>query len=169
MELKFNRALFRLLFFLAITIYTDSVFAQDGNFGTKKFILSTGLSYQGQFFGELSLMRAKSAYGSGVIALKGYKLGVESNFNGNNFIYAPKFSYEYSILNITLKAGTTAYIHKQHVDIRLLPEISITSLVIVNLTYGYGVPLFSSENSEVSRHKIALVFNLDKKLWKNIK
>jgi hypothetical protein len=126
-------------------------------------ILSPGISYQGQWFGEVNLMRAKIT-GAGPCSapvIGGARLGVEFNFDRHHFVYAPKLGFEVSTMLISLRGNAIAYIDDGKTDLRLLPEIGLSLLGLANLNYGYGAPLLKFEATAATRHRISLTVNLD--------
>ena len=135
----------------------------------RKVILSPGVSYQGQFFGELNLMFSKLWIEHAGTAIIGPRIGVESNFNPTKFIYAPKIGYEISGLLIAMRASTIGYIEKGKLDLRILPELGTSLLGAVNLTYGYNIPLKTFRATDVTKHRVTLTANLDFELWEALK
>lgn len=134
----------------------------------KKLILSPGASYQKEFFGELSIMYAETAMNHTGLGIYGPKLGVEVNFDSDNFIYAPKLGFEVDVLFFSVRASAVSYINDGDVDLRLLPEVGFSFFGLANLTYGYGVPVLSHKINDVSRHRVTLTFNLSRDLWRDI-
>ncbi|MES2848931.1 MAG: hypothetical protein V4685_07740 [Bacteroidota bacterium] len=161
----------KLFSFILFLITVSITHAQSNSInGGHTFIISPGTSYQSQFFAELNLMYAgdKSLNGgpcSGSFAA-GPRIGVEYNFNSSNNIIAPKIGYEVSGLVICLRANAVYYIGKHINDLRLLPEAGFSLTGAINLTYGFSIPLLSNRLTEVSRSRITLTFNCNKKLWR---
>jgi hypothetical protein len=135
----------------------------------RKLILSPGVSYQRQFFGELNVMFSKLWIEHAGTAIIGPRIGVESNFSPTNFIYAPKIGYELSGLLISTRANMVGYIEKDKLDLRILPELGTSFLGAVNLTYGYNIPLKAFRATDVSKHRATLTANLDLELWEALK
>ena len=134
----------------------------------KKLILSPGVSYQKEFFGELSIMYAETAMNHTGFGIYGPKLGVELNFKSDNFIYAPKLGFEIDVLFFSVRANIVSYIDSGDVDLRLLPEVGFSFLGLANLTYGYSIPVLSYRIEDISRHRVTLTFNLSRDLWRDI-
>lgn len=159
-------------YFIIYTILTLSPIFSFGQEITKKntgkLIFSPGISYQKQFFGEINMMYSKIEEGHGVIANWGPRVGIEANFSGSNFIYAPKIGYELDAVFLALRGNLINYIDKGNVDLRILPEAGLSFFGAVNLTYGYGIPLLKFESVQISRHRITLTINLNSKLWGRI-
>ncbi|WP_207434054.1 hypothetical protein [Sabulibacter ruber] len=135
----------------------------------RKVIVSPGVSYQGQFFGEFNLMYSKlwgEHFGTFLI---GPRLGIETNFNPTNFIYAPKIGYEISGLLFSTRANMVGYIENENLDLRLLPELGTSLLGLVNLNYGYNIPLKTFRATDVSKHRVTLTANVDIELWERLK
>lgn len=128
-------------------------------------ILSPGISYQGQFFGEINLMYASHYIGHGGNAIWGPRVGIEANVNKDRFIYAPKLGFELSGLLIAVRGNAVGYIDNKRLDLRLLPEAGISLLGAVNLTYGYNLPILSFKSPEVARHRVTLTANIHRELW----
>jgi hypothetical protein len=148
-------------YFLFLLMLSSSSFGQ-----TKKersdyrLILSPGLSFQGQVFGELNLMYAKMENGGpcNPPVIYGLRLGVETNFNKDHFVYAPKIGYELNGL-ISFRGNIITYIDNGHTDLRILPEIGI-GFIYFSLNYGYSIPILDFRTPDISRSRISLTFNL---------
>lgn len=137
-------------------------------FAQKKLILSPGISYQKEFLGELSIMYAETAMNNTGFGIYGPKLGVEMNFDSDNFIYAPKLGFEVDVLFFSVRGSAVSYINHGDVDLRLLPEVGLSFFGLANLTYGYGFPVLKHEVRDVSRHRVTLTFNLSRDLWRDL-
>jgi hypothetical protein len=142
------------------------VSAQKSDGDVRKLILSPGVSWQGGLFEEMNLMLARSIIETGGNAFWGPRLGIETNFNSGHFIYALKFGYELSGLLICLRGNAILYVDGQKTDLRLLPEAGFSLFGAVDLTYGYSIPLLKSRINESPNHRITLIFNLHRELWK---
>ncbi len=134
----------------------------------KKLILSPGVSYQKEFFGELSIMYAETAMNHTGLGIYGPKLGVEMNFKSDNFIYAPKLGFEVDVLFFCVRASAVGYIEDSNVDLRILPEVGFSFFGLANLTYGYSIPVMNYRVEDISRHRVTLTFNLSRDLWRDI-
>ena len=155
-----------ILTLLIVAIPALSAIGQDMSEDNKpKLILSPGISYQGQFFGEINLMYSKFAIEHSGNAIWGPRIGIEANFNHDKFIYAPKVGYEFSGMLIALRGNAVGYIDDKKLDLRLLPEAGISLLGAVNLTYGYNLPILSFKSTEVARHRITLTANVNRGIW----
>jgi len=121
------------------------------------WFISPGVSYQKQFMGELNIM-----YGTHFeIGIVGTKIGIETNFDFDHFVFAPKIGGELSFLPISLRASSLAYTNgKGQWDWRLLPEVGLSFLGGINLSYGYGIPLLKERMPNVGGHRISLVLNI---------
>lgn len=151
-----------IILFVIISFWVTSQ-EKDSN---RIFIFSPGISCQKEFFTDISFLYGSHIMESGAIGIWGFKFGVESNFSNSNFIYAPKIGYELSFLNMTFRGSLLNLRSNNRSEFRLLPEISVTSFIILTLTYGYAIPLQKREFNEISSHRFSLTLNLDRKLWK---
>lgn len=134
----------------------------------KKLILSPGVSYQKEFFAELSIMYAETAMNNTGLGIYGPRLGVEVNFDSDNFIYAPKLGFEVDVLFLSVRANAVSYIDSGDVDLRILPEVGFSFFGLANLTYGYGIPVLNHRVEDISRHRVTLTFNLSRDLWRDL-
>jgi hypothetical protein len=154
--------------FLLILLFTafalSDVIGQD-KVPERKLILSPGLSFQKQVFGEINLMYSKLELSHSGTAIYGPRIGIETNFNPDHFIYAPKIGYEFSGLIFSFRGSTAGYIDNKKLDLRLLPEAGLSLLGAINLTYGYNIPVLDFRTSKISNHKVSLTTNLDWDLW----
>jgi len=137
-------------------------------FAQKRLIFSPVVSYQKEFFGELSLMYAETAMQHSGLGIYGPRLGVGMNFNADDFIFAPKLGFEIDVIFLSVRANAVGYINRGDVDLRLLPELGVSFFGLANLIYGYGIPVLSSELGSVSRHSVTLTVNLSRDLWNDI-
>ena len=132
-------------------------------------ILSPGVSLQGNgnIYAELNLMLAKLESGGpcNPSALTGPRIGIETNFRNDHFVYAPKIGWEASGLLFCFRGNAVTYIDKGKVDLRILPEIGLSLLSGINLIYGYNIPLLDYRTTATTRHRLTLTVNLDFDLW----
>ena len=130
------------------------------------YVLAPGLIYQHQLFGELNLLFAKIECAMcAPCVIYGPYIGVESNFNSKNYIYGFKAGYQIAMLPISLRGSVVNYIDNKQSDLRLLPEIGLSFLGIVNLNYGYNIPLLHFQSNSIAKHRLSLVINLSRELW----
>lgn len=127
------------------------------------YALSPGIAYQGQPFYELNLLVGRYESGLSGNAFLGARIGMETNFaNGDACVFAPKVGIEFSGMLICFRGTVLTYINGPHTQLRLLPEIGISLFCFANLTYGYAFPVSKSDHFDVSGHRIALSFNLNR-------
>ncbi|MCP2043912.1 hypothetical protein [Pontibacter sp. HSC-36F09] len=155
-----------ILVFFIVCVTVLSAKGQDTPIKDKpKLILSPGISYQGQFLGEINLMYASQYIGHGGNAIWGPRVGIEANINKDRFIYAPKLGFELSGLLIAVRGNVVGYIDDKRLDLRLLSEAGISLLGAVNLTYGYNLPVLNFKSLEIASHRIMLTANVHREIW----
>lgn len=127
----------------------------------KNLILSAGFSYQGQghYYGEINFMFSKPDIDIYSKYDMGPKIGVEATLNHNHFVYAPKISVE-TVAVFTYRGSIISYIDNGKVDLRLLPEIGVSSFGVFSITYGYNIALLDFKSPETTNNRITLTFNL---------
>jgi hypothetical protein len=140
-------------------LLTSSIMGQPPD---KKIVLSPGLSYQGQFLGEMNLMQLKGIRSRESVLVRGPRIGLEFNFNTSHFIYAPKIGYEWTFIFFTLRGNVISYVDQRKIDLRFLPEIGLSMIGYANLTYGYNVPLLNFKSAEIDNHRITFTINIDR-------
>ena len=132
-------------------------------------ILSPGFSTQGNgnYYTEINFMYAKLESGGPCTppALYGPRIGLETNFNNNHLVYAPKIGWEGSSFLFGIRGSIISYIDQGQIDLRFLPEIGISLLSGVNLFYGYNIPLRDFRTTATTKHRLTLTINLDFDLW----
>ncbi|MBB6609912.1 hypothetical protein H7F15_02580 [Pontibacter sp. Tf4] len=151
--------------FLVFNLIVLSDVIGQVNLPERRLILSPGLSFQNQVFGEVNLMYSRLELSHSGTAIYGPRIGIETNFNPEHFIYAPKIGYELSGLIFSFRGSAVGYIDNRKLDLRLLPEAGLSLLGAVNLTYGYNIPVSDFRTAEISNHKISLITNLNWDLW----
>ncbi len=135
---------------------------------TKKCILknitfypSIGVSYQKQIVGEIGVLACKAISTGqrtpGIIF--GYKLASEFNFEDKNFYLGPKLAFEADVYLISARINIIDYTNATYHDFKFTPEIGLTLAGLINLHYGYNIPLFVSNIKDVGTHRITLTFN----------
>lgn len=133
---------------------------------SKGLIFAPAISYQNHFFGELNVMYASLHIDDcNNVSLWGPKIGVAFNFDRSHWVYAPKLTYEYTGLLFTYRISALGYIDGGKTDLRLLPELGASLWSVATLTYGFQFPLLTYRTGVLSPHRLALTFNLNKKLW----
>ena len=121
-------------------------------------VYTVGLSKQKSLLGEFDLTFAK--IDNGKYKLWGPFLGVETNFNFNNWILGPKAGFEYGTSFFILRGSFINYFDKEGSDLRMLPEAGISLLGILNFTYGYSIPLTNFESNKLGNHRIGFFISL---------
>jgi hypothetical protein len=154
-----------LAFLIVVTPFLSAIGQDLPEEDKPKLILSPGISYQGQIFGEINLMYSKLAIEHGGNAIWGPRIGIEANFSRDRFIYAPKVGYELSGMLIALRGNAVGYFDDRKLDLRLLPEAGVSLAGAINLTYGYSLPILNHKSTEVARHRITLTANVHRDLW----
>jgi hypothetical protein len=130
----------------------------------KHLYLSTGISYQKQWVGEIGLLYGKEWHERRgyTIGMGGIKLASEFNFSREQFFIAPKLSYELDMLILGLRLNIVDYTNFTYHDFKLTPEIGITALGFVGIYYGVNIPMNTSRLDCVGLHRVTLSGNLDK-------
>ena len=123
--MKINKLLFLLI--ICTLINKKSISQVDSAKNNFQIIVSPGISLQREIFGELNIMFAKEVDGGACDnnGYKGFRIGVESNFEKNNLIVAPKIGWEGSTIPICLRGNIIDYLSNGKSDLRLLPEVGI--------------------------------------------
>ena len=123
-----------------------------------RLVLSPGVSYQGQVFGDINLVYMGLMGYDAPPLMWSYRVGMESNFNPKHFVYAPKIGFEVEWF-VHFRGNVMSYIDNGKVDLRILPEVGI-GFYYFNLCYGYNIPLLDFKTPDVSSHRISLTFNI---------
>jgi len=138
----------------------------------KDFAFSPGIIVQHETFLEFNVMLGEVTDINGkipIVGIEGFRLGVETNLrDGRNHTIAPKFGYEFSMTLFSLRLSAVNYFQNGNSEFRILPEIGLSIGGWANLTYGYGIPLNNGNLNNVSCHRVALSFNINKRLYNAI-
>jgi hypothetical protein len=133
------------------------------------FALSPGLIVQKGFFTELNLIAGEVVVDNMMMGIRGLRIGAESNLKSKSeFIIAPKIGFEISLVLFSGRISAINYFQNGNSEFRVVPEIGFSIGGLVNLTHGYGVKFEKSDIPNLSQHRIALTFNLNRKLIKGI-
>jgi hypothetical protein len=162
--------LFLLCLFLSL-----SSFSQQKNAKKKKkldFALSTGLIWQDNLFGDINIIAGDVSLIKGkipLIGIDGFRIGFETNFKSDRqFIIAPKFGYDFSIDFLSMRISAVNYFQNGKSEFRILPELGISIEGVINLTYGYGIRFNDANINGLSNHRLSLIINYNKRLWKAV-
>lgn len=136
--------------------YTDELFV----------CLSPGIIIQKQPFLDLKLFFAETvSVPYSIDAFSGAFIGAESNLKFSNWIYAVKTGYEFSWLFFSARGTLVNYFENGYSDLRIVPEIGISFLSTINLTYGYSIPLLSYESNSIGRNRISVNYVISRRLF----
>ena len=157
-----------LLVFLSVGTHS---FSQDQH--KKDVVFSPGILVQKALFFEANLLVGDVTVDTQskipMVGAEGWRIGIESNLQNNtNFVIAPKIGYEISPLFYTLRFSVVNYFQDGNSEFRLLPELGYSLGGWINLTYGYGISVNNGNLRDVSRHRVSLTFNLNKRLRKGV-
>nr|WP_321231179.1 hypothetical protein [uncultured Psychroserpens sp.] len=134
----------------------------------KDILFSPGVIVQHETFLEFNVSIGEVTAINGKIPLvgfEGFRVGFETNLRDrHNHTIAPKIGYEISATLFSIRLSAVNYFQNGNSEFRLLPEIGISMYGWANLTYGYGIPFNNGNLDNVSCHRVALSFNLDKRL-----
>jgi hypothetical protein len=133
----------------------NGLYPWEGAFGIKP-----GIIYNGSIFGEFGIIKTDIPPYCDLYAMEDISLASEYNFNLKHFIIGPKFSFEYCLTPLDLKASFIYYSDFKDRDLRILPEIGFGFAGIINLYYGYAIPLQKFEFGSIGRSRISLNFNI---------
>ncbi len=97
----------------------------------------------------------------------GVYLSCEYKVLGKNNCIAPKFGlgvtelyYKFYGFGYCAKINTVLYEPGERNDLRLLPEVGLTFLGVVNLSYSYAIPFTKNIIPEISNHVITCGVNI---------
>ena len=122
---------------------------------------SIGISYQKQLVGEVGVLYAYSQPFSHcqTNVLYGIKLAAEFNFNSNHFYMAPKIGIQTDYLLLSARLNLIDYTNSTYHDLKLTPEIGLSITNIINIYYGYNIPLTPNKINDIGTHRVTLNFN----------
>ncbi len=97
------------------------------------------------------------------VGVAGFRIGVESDLNKT---IAPKIGCELALLAITVRLSAANYYQDKNSEFRIIPEFGYCIGGWVSLTYGYGISLNDGDLTDIGHHRVALSFNLNRRLAK---
>ena len=126
-----------------------------------KLYPSVGISYQKQLVGEVGVIYAYSQPFSHCQTniLYGIKLASEFNFDSNHFYMAPKIGIQTDYLLLSARLNLIDYTNSTYHDLKLTPEIGLSITNIINIYYGYNIPLTPNKINDIGTHRVTLNFN----------
>ncbi len=132
-----------------------------------KYFICAELKYTHQKYNgiELGVGISKYIYNFNETTEIGIYPSCEYKFIKNKSIFAPKFGLgmeqyypKLKGFGYNLKFSGAIYEPTKTKDFRLLPEIGINYLGIINLNYSYSIPLNTKTVSEIGNHLITVSF-----------
>ncbi len=97
----------------------------------------------------------------------GIYLSCEYKVLGKNNCFAPKLGlgiteldYKFNGFGYCAKLNTVLYTTSEKSDLRLLPEVGISYLGLLNITYGHSLPLSKSTIPAIANHVISCGVNI---------
>ncbi len=125
-----------------------------------------GYFHQGSVSGgELGLQWSEAGegginYGPSV----GVEVGGYNGPNGATVLVAPKLSYEAQVLLVGGRLDLAYYLAdigpRVVGDLRLTPQIGLSLLAVLNVYYGYALPVLGPEIGPLGRHRLSIYINL---------
>jgi hypothetical protein len=97
------------------------------------------------------------------VGVAGFRIGIESDLNKT---IAPKFGVELALLAVTVRLSAANYYQDKNSEFRIIPEFGYCVGGWVNLTYGYGISLNGRNLTDIGHHRVAISFNLNRRLGK---
>lgn len=129
---------------------------------------SIGVSGQSQTFFDININLFRIDTNQTKLLLnKSFKLGLELNSNGDNFIWGPKIGYEIAGTTI-IRLSAINYFEKSKIDPRILPEIGLSLCGAISVLYGYNIPITDYNSPSIGAHKLSVCVLLDPKYWKRL-
>ena len=156
----------KIFFQMVFVFLANQCFSQNHD-----LIFSGGIIKQKRWTGDFVIMYGAMSGGPcSPPVLAGVGLGSEflSTAEGKTVI-APKITAQISPMLFTLKLSEINYLQGGSADIRLLPEIGLSLIGLVNVCYGYNIHLFGNKFEDISNHRMALTFCLPVPIKKSFK
>jgi hypothetical protein len=93
--------------------------------------------------------------------LYGPAVGLELAGNATDFVLAPKLSYEAVLVLVGGRLEVAYYLNQPlRGDLRLTPQIGFCPGGVLNLYYGYAIPVAGTRIEALGRHRVSLYINL---------
>jgi len=158
----------KLILIIILTLHVLSLIGQDTITQNKynykndlSSIFKLGYSYQKSHFITVG-------YGYGFVinnrtspmAILAPYFQFEFSPNSNNQIYGQKIGIEFSAVILSAKLSFSRYQQLNNIQYSLTPEIGLTLLSIITLTYGYNFNTSSKKIENISEHVISINVNL---------
>lgn len=169
----------KVAFLLAMLTTTEAISADKNDtiptrlmemYWTKqRFIPKVGGSVQERAILELGVQWHNIYKHPLSLASKGPYLSVDLLKDDNNFLVGPKLGYEFTAGVFGAAFDVTYFFDKNYDpegnDRRAwvaTPKAGLTLLGFLNFFYGYQIPLSEQRITSLSRHRLSIVFNLNK-------
>jgi len=158
-----------LLFFISVFVYSDEnqsdkeINSNDIKF---YFIIEPNIIFPEQITGSINFLLSFNENVKGNIdgvILHGPVLGFETNFMPYDYAYGIKIGYHFDFvhfLGICFRVNSIMYNDNEKWDIRIQPEIGISILGQLGITYGYNFSLFENKNNVIGNHRIILFYRI---------
>lgn len=169
--------MFLTLFLSVISLHSTLAQRADSLFNTpfdrywtqQRLIPKIGVGSQDRAFFEVGLYWHHIYKHPLTLLSKGPYCTVDIFIDKSNFLIGPKIGYEFTAGVFGVSLDVTYFIDQNYgaekIDRRAwvtTPKVGLSILGFADLFYGYEIPISSERISSISRHRFALVFNLNK-------
>lgn len=146
------------------TTTADSTQVQQqysGPFTKIELVPSVGYILQRDSYIDANLMYGLVGCDGMFCGMAGFRLGVESNLaDGNDLVVAPKIGIEVANWIIITRLSVVDYIKGSQSELRILPEVGLSFLGLINATYGYGARLTATNIDNIGSHRFEVSMNV---------
>src|SRR5205807_1421321 len=98
--------------------------------------------------------KSEQAFGTG--------LCVDVALNTNTLTVGPRIFVEERMDYVGVRLNAANYFRRQESDFRIMPEIYFSFLGIVNIAFGYSVPLSTKAFGDISTYRFTITYNFIK-------
>lgn len=127
-----------------------------------------GINFQQHRFWEAGLQWARFDSGSpcSTPTYVAYRAGIEYSDAPEGRILAPKIGASGEAYFLAFRGSIAAYMQNGLVDARAIPEIGFSlPLCLMQITYGWNIPLTQDRVGEVTSHRFAISISLDRRIF----
>ena len=150
---------------LLIILHPINSFAQEATSDENKKDIGISLGYihQHDNFINIGLMVGKNV---GNIHVPGWAYGVASEIGlGGSSIVGAKVYFDVNLIAFGFRVNSITYFKGSSTDFRVTPEIGLTWNNLLNIYYGYNVPVGGSEFNEIGRSRLNITGNLFRHIY----
>lgn len=140
---------------------TEMYQRKNNSISKNRIIPSLGYILQQDNYIDANVLYGVAGCDNIFCGMAGFRLGLETNLDkGDELVIAPKLGIEASNWIFVTRLSLVDYIKGSQSELRILPEVGLSFLGLINATYGYGARLTATNIDNIGSHRFEVSMNV---------